>query len=87
MKIVVSGYVSPNYYTSLIFSSLSCNFHRCAVCFQSFSKNRLQEYGSKCRAYQLKMIAIFWVYIWGYQLDARFGSLLGCMQIIFSKIT
>ena len=31
----------------------------------------------------LKMIAIFWVYIWGYQLDARFGSLLGCMQIIF----
>ena len=31
----------------------------------------------------LKMIAIFWVYIWGYQLDASFGSLLGCMQIIF----
>ena len=21
--------------------------------------------------------------IWGYQLDVRFGSLLGCLQIIF----
>ena len=30
------------------------------------------------------MIAIFWVYIWGYQLDVKFGSLLGCLQIIFS---
>ena len=29
------------------------------------------------------MIASFWVYIWGYQLDVRFGSLLGCLQIIF----
>ena len=29
------------------------------------------------------MIAIFWVYIWGYQLDVRFSSLLGCLQIIF----
>ena len=33
----------------LIVSSLSCNFNRCAVCFQSFSEHRLQEY-SKCRA-------------------------------------
>ena len=31
-----------------------------------------------------KVIDIFWVYIWGYQLDVRFGSLLGCLQIIFS---
>ena len=29
------------------------------------------------------MIAIFGVYIWGYQLDVIFGSLLGCLQIIF----
>ena len=29
------------------------------------------------------MIAIFWVYIWGYQLNVRFSSLLGCLQIIF----
>ena len=29
------------------------------------------------------MIASFGVYIWGYQLDVRFGSLLGCLQIIF----
>ena len=29
------------------------------------------------------MIAIFWVYIWGYQLDVRFSSLSGCLQIIF----
>ena len=28
------------------------------------------------------MIASFGVYIWGYQLDVRFGSLLGCLQII-----
>ena len=35
----------------LIVGSLSCNFNRCAVCFQSFSEHRLQEY-SKCRAYQ-----------------------------------
>ena len=27
----------------LIVSSLSCNFNRCAVCFQSFSEHRLQE--------------------------------------------
>ena len=33
----------------LIVSSLSCNFNRCADCFQSFSEHRLQEY-SKCRA-------------------------------------
>ena len=33
------------------------------------------------------MIASFWVYLWGYQLDVRFGSLLGCLQIIFCKIT
>ena len=33
----------------LIVSSLSCNFIRCADCFQSFSEHRLQEY-SKCRA-------------------------------------
>ena len=32
------------------------------------------------------MIASFWVYLWGYQLDVRFGSLLGCLQIIFCKI-
>ena len=25
----------------------------------------------------------FWAYIWGYQLDVRFGSLLGSLQIIF----
>ena len=35
----------------LIVSSLSCNFNRCAVCFQSFSGHRFQEY-SKYRAYQ-----------------------------------
>ena len=29
------------------------------------------------------MIASFLVYIWGYQLDVIFGSLLGCLQIIF----
>ena len=29
------------------------------------------------------MIASFWVYLW----DVRFGSLLGCLQIIFCKIT
>ena len=29
------------------------------------------------------MIGSFWVYIWGYQLDVTFGSLLGCLQIIF----
>ena len=29
------------------------------------------------------MIASFWVYIWGYQIDVRFGSLLGSLQIIF----
>ena len=34
----------------LIVSSLSCNFNRCAVCFQSFSEHRLQEPDSKCRA-------------------------------------
>ena len=33
----------------LIVSSLSCNFNRCADCFQSFSEHRSQEY-SKCRA-------------------------------------
>ena len=27
-----------------IVSSLSCSFNRCAVCFQSFSEHRLQEY-------------------------------------------
>ena len=27
-----------------------------------------------------KTIASFWVYIWGYQLDVRVGSLLGCLQ-------
>ena len=32
-----------------IVSSLSCNFNRCADCFQSFSEHRSQEY-SKCRA-------------------------------------
>ena len=31
----------------------------------------------------LTVIAIFLVYIWGYQLDVRFCSLLGCLQIIF----
>ena len=35
----------------LIVSSLSCNFNRCTVCFQSFSEHRLEKY-SKCRAYQ-----------------------------------
>ena len=29
------------------------------------------------------MIAVFWVYIWGYQLEVRFCSVLGCLQIIF----
>ena len=29
------------------------------------------------------MIASFWVYIWGYQLDLKFVSLLRCLQIIF----
>ena len=38
-------------FTVLIVGGLSCNFIRCAVCFQSFSEHRLQEY-SKCRAYQ-----------------------------------
>ena len=33
----------------LIISSLSCNFNRCADCFQSFSKQLFPEY-SKCRA-------------------------------------
>ena len=33
----------------LIVSTLSCNFNRCADCFQSFSKQRFPEY-SKCRA-------------------------------------
>ena len=33
----------------LIVSSLSCNFNRCADCFQSFSEQRFPEY-SKCRA-------------------------------------
>ena len=32
------------------------------------------------------MIAIFRLYIQGYQLDVRFGSLLDCLQIIFSVI-
>ena len=36
-------------FLSLIVSSLSCNFNRCADCFQSFSEHRLQEY-SKFRA-------------------------------------
>ena len=35
MKIVVSVYVSLNYFLLLIVSSLFCNFNRCAVCFQS----------------------------------------------------
>ena len=35
MKIVVSLYVSPNYFILLIVSSLFCIFNRCAVCFQS----------------------------------------------------
>ena len=30
-----------------------------------------------------KIITSFWVYIWGYQLDVSFGSLLGFLQIIF----
>ena len=33
----------------LLVSSLSCNFNRCADCFQSFSEQRFQEY-SKFRA-------------------------------------
>ena len=33
------------------------------------------------------MIASFWVFLSGYQLDVRFGSLLGCLQNIFRKIT
>ena len=32
----------------LIVSTLSCNFNRCADCFQSFSEQRFPEY-SKCR--------------------------------------
>ena len=35
----------------LIVGSLSCNFNRRAVCFHSFSEQRLREY-SKRRAYQ-----------------------------------
>ena len=31
-----------------LYSSLSCNFNRCADCFQSFSEQRFLEY-SKCR--------------------------------------
>ena len=27
----------------------------------------------------------FWVYIWDYQVDVRFGSILGCLQIIFLR--
>ena len=33
-------------FLSLIVSSLSCNFNRFAVCFQSFSEHRLQEYSN-----------------------------------------
>ena len=28
-------------------------------------------------------LPVFGVYLWGYQLDVRFGSLLRCLQIIF----
>ena len=35
----------------------------------------------------IEMIAAFKVYRWGYQLDVRFCLLLGCLQIIFLKIT
>ena len=49
MKNVVAVYVSPNYILLLIVGSLFCNFNRCAVCFESFSEHRLQEF-SKCRA-------------------------------------
>ena len=33
------------------------------------------------------MIATFWVYLYGYQLDVRFGSFLGCLKLFFSKIS
>ena len=32
------------------------------------------------------MIAIFWVYINGHQLDVRFGALLDCWQITFLSL-
>ena len=32
-----------------------------------------------------RWLLFFRGYIWGYQLDVRFGSLLGCLQIIFLK--
>ena len=35
----------------LIIGSLSCNFNRRAVCFQSFSEHRSQAY-SQCRGYE-----------------------------------
>ena len=49
----------------LIAGSLSCNFNRCAVCFQSFSEHRLQKY-SKCRAlnHEIKInITIFFFFM------------------------
>ena len=50
MKIVAFVYVPPNsIFLLFLVSSLSCNFNRCADCFQSLSEHRLQEY-SKCRA-------------------------------------
>ena len=55
MKIIFSVYVSPNFIFFLfIISSLSCNFNRGAVCFQSFSDHRLQEYSNAAR------IKLFW---------------------------
>ena len=44
----------------LIVSTVSCNFYRCADCFQSFSEQRFPEY-SKCRAlnrFEIKKINI-----------------------------
>ena len=38
----------------LIFGSLSCNFNRCTVCFQSFSEHRLQSTQNAARIKRFK---------------------------------
>ena len=59
----------------LIVGSLSCNFNRCVVCFQSFSEHRLQEY-SKCRAYQTRINIILSLLCWSLTLVCSFKHLL-----------
>ena len=39
----------------LIVSTLSCNFNRCADCFQSFSKQRFPEYSKCCTLNRFKI--------------------------------